>query len=141
MRRFFIMIISLLLLVAVSGAIIWQLFKEPKEPALSESLSAKELEEYTLETEELTTNLAERGLVLLQFQLQANSSQAKEELELRMPQIRHLIIRTVSDRTLSDIKGSEGINDLEETIQEELNQLIQTGRVTKVYTTKILTQY
>lgn len=140
MRKFLLMIISLLLLLTVSGVTIWQLFKKPTVPALSASLSADELLNYTVETQQLTTNLAERGFILLQFQLQADSTQAKQELEQRMPQVRHLIIRTVSVKTLAELRGAEGIANLEQAIQRGLNQLIDTGQVIKVYTTKIIAQ-
>src|SRR5699024_9982939 len=117
MRRFLFMIISFLLLLIVSGVIIWQLFKEPKPSSLSIGIKADELMKYTVETDELTTNLAQHGFILLQFQLQADSAQGKEELELRMPQLRQLMIRIVSDKTLADLKGVEGISSLEDSFR------------------------
>ncbi|RKD24246.1 hypothetical protein BEP19_07530 [Ammoniphilus oxalaticus] len=138
MRRFLLMIISLILLLTVSGVTIWQVFKQPNDPAMSANLNADKLEENSMETDELTVNLAEHGYILLKFQLQADSVKTKRELELRMPQIRHHIIRIASVKTLVELKGEQGIENLEETLRAELNELVNTGQVIKVYTTKII---
>lgn len=104
------------------------------EPA--EELSIDEVLERSVETEQITTNLYSDGFAQVRFRIQADSKEAKDELEKRMYQIEHIVIKTISSMTEDDIRGAEGLHMLETKIQQEMNELLDKGEVVKVLTTE-----
>lgn len=140
MRRILIIMMISILLLAGTVLVLWKMVNQKEVESLPGAVTAEELVEFTVETQELTTNLQSGGFVQLKFQLQGDSAKAKEELQNRMIQIRHIMIRTVSSKTADDLKGEEGITGLEQTIQNQINQLMQDGQVVKIFTTKKLLQ-
>ncbi|NJP36345.1 flagellar basal body-associated protein FliL [Alkalicoccus luteus] len=98
-----------------------------EEPRIEEIISR------SLETEEITTNLYSNQIIRSSFVLQADSEDAKAELEMRQFQVENIIIGELSDRSVDDFRGSEGIRSLEDSIRDELNQLMTEGNVVEVY--------
>jgi len=60
---------------------------------------------------------------------------AKEEFKKRDFQIKNLIISELSEMEPSDLDGKEGKQSLEETIKGKINDLMQNGKVVRVYIT------
>jgi flagellar FliL protein len=107
----------------------------PAETAVTE-LSADEVLARTVQTEEVLANLQSDGFIQIQFQIQGDSTDTKKELELRMFQIRHIILHALTSQTSEELKGSQGLINLETTLQEKINDILQSGKVIKVFTTK-----
>ena len=129
-----------LLLLTASSLLFLKVFKPKEIQTIPAAVTAEELLKYTVEVEEITTNLHEKGYAQLNFHLQADSTKAKDELQYRRMQIRHLIIQTVSSLTLEDLKGEKGIASLEHSIQTQINEIMESGHVLKIFTTKMLLQ-
>lgn len=131
--------LSFVLLIAVAFGL-WKVFLAEEAKPIPGALTAEDLLEYTVETEDITTNLKSGGFIQVKFQIQGDSIKAKEELTNRMFQIRNIVIYTLSTMTKDELKGSGKIVALEQTIQEKMNEQLMDGQVMKVFTTKKLLQ-
>jgi flagellar FliL protein len=137
-----LIIIIALSLLGVISFVLWQTYLSPAAQTASgaeekvEPLSAKEMQEYSVDTGEITTNLLTNNYMIVRFTITADSSDAKAELEQRLPQINQVIIKTLAGLTPEDIKGTEGVNKLEAKIMNEVSSLMQEGKVVQVVTTK-----
>ncbi|WP_062197862.1 flagellar basal body-associated protein FliL [Massilibacterium senegalense] len=129
-----IMIILMLsiVLVAVVGFVVFKFMTAPKEKT---EPKAKELVELTVDTEEITTNLADDSYVKIKFKLQTDNKDAKKELEQRSFQVNDIIINKLSTMTSEEVRSQEGMLKAEEEIQNKVNELMQEGKVTNIYTT------
>ncbi|MCQ6274102.1 flagellar basal body-associated protein FliL [Bacillus sp. V3B] len=105
-----------------------------KEPTIDEVMEA------TVDIPEITTNLASDDFIRISFKIQTDSKKAKEELEKRSFQINNIIILELSEKTAETIKGKEGQQQLEEDLKVKTNELMQDGKVEKVYITQFLLQ-
>lgn len=130
----------LLIVIALVGAVaivmvLNQNGQDPnKEPTIDEVLEA------TVDIPEITTNLASNDFVRISFKIQTDSKEAKEELEKRNFQINNIIILELSEKTAETIKGKAGQQQLEEALKVKTNELMQDGKVEKVYITQFLLQ-
>lgn len=137
------MMLILLIAVTLLGVVafvLWQTYLKPEpaaksEQQVTEQMSAEEFQKATLETEEIRTNLISGNLILAKFAIQTENEKAKNELELRKPQVIHIIIKTLSSMKPEDVQGAGGIEKMEEAIKKELNPLLKEGKVLKVITT------
>lgn len=144
-NRLFNMALIIIIAISLLGVIsfvLWQTYLSPAAQTTSgaekqlEPLSAKEMKEYSVDTGEITTNLLTNNYMIVRFTITADNSDAKEELEQRMPQINQVIIKTLAGLSPEDIKGTEGVNKLEAKIMNEISSLMQEGKIVQVVTTK-----
>jgi flagellar FliL protein len=138
-----LILIAFLLLGAVSFLVWTNLLSTNEPPSAAEgsmTLTADEQLERTAETADFTTNLYSKGYAQLKFQILTTSPETKEELEKRMFQVRSLILQIVASKNKEDLRGSEGINQLEQEIAVRINGILHNGQVQQVYTTKKLLQ-
>ncbi|OYD58850.1 flagellar basal body-associated protein FliL [Fictibacillus aquaticus] len=123
--------------VGASGYYIFTMFSPKTEAA---EPTADELEELTVETEEITTNLLDDAYVKIKFKIQADSKDGKEELEKRLFQVNNTIIYEISGMKTDNLKGREGIVGLEKVLQKKISELMLDGKVVRVYTTQKIIQ-
>ncbi|GED24581.1 hypothetical protein BAG01nite_06830 [Brevibacillus agri] len=144
-NRLFNMALIIIIAISLLGVIsfvLWQTYLSPAgQTASSEEkevkpLSAKEMQEYSVDTGEITTNLLTNNYMIVRFSITADSADAKTELEQRLPQVNQVIIKTLAGLTPEDIKGTEGVNKLEAKIMNEISSLMQEGKIVQVVTTK-----
>ncbi|QKS71430.1 flagellar basal body-associated protein FliL [Paenalkalicoccus suaedae] len=129
-----IMLIILVALTLIGGLTLFlytQFFQAPEDPNAAPTI--EEVIERSVETEEITTNLASNQIIRGKFVIEADSVDARNELELRAFQIENIIISKLADLTAQDFQGSEGITALEASIANEINLIMQEGQVTRVY--------
>ncbi|QGQ46849.1 flagellar basal body-associated protein FliL [Metabacillus sediminilitoris] len=107
---------------------------EQKEPSI------KEVVEASVDIPEITTNLTSGNIVRLSFKIETDSKKAKEELEQREFQIRDIIISELANMTAEQLDGKEGMDKLKETVKMKSNELMQEGKINKVYTTSYILQ-
>ncbi|MEW9667642.1 flagellar basal body-associated protein FliL [Ammoniphilus sp. 3BR4] len=129
-------------LLGVASVAVYKLYINPPNAEVEElePLSIDEILELSVETEEMTTNLNGGGYVRLKFKLQADNKKSREELEKRLYQVDHIILKTLSGMTEGDIRGPEGIKKVEDQIQVSVNELLQEGKVDEVLTTRMIIQ-
>lgn len=94
----------------------------------------------TVDVQQITTNLADECIIRISFKIQADSKEAKEELEKRDFQVKNIIILTLSEKTEKDLKGKEGQLNLEQELKEKISSIMLNGKVEKVYITESLLQ-
>ncbi|MBO8155230.1 MAG: flagellar basal body-associated protein FliL [Bacillaceae bacterium] len=97
-----------------------------------------EIIESSFETEEITTDLKDDRFVRIQFRIVTDSNKAKKELQKRDFQLKNILIKELSQMEEEDFKT--GITNLENTIKLKLNQLMNDGKVTEVYTIRKVIQ-
>jgi flagellar protein FliL len=119
---------------------VWFFLHKSTTEEKTKELSADEIIAMSVKTESITTNLSSGGYVQLSFQLQTNSEKAKEELEKRDFQVKNVILKHFSSLTEDEINSPEETVQFEEQIKNEINKLMQSGHIVKVYTTNKMIQ-
>ena len=104
------------------------------EPTIDEILLA------SVDIPEITTNLADKRYVKIQFKIQTNSDVAGQELAKRDFQVKNLIIQELSEITQEDLQGKQGKQNLQETLKSQINELMQEGEIKQVYITSYAVQ-
>ncbi|HSH24364.1 MAG TPA: flagellar basal body-associated FliL family protein, partial [Massilibacterium sp.] len=127
-----IILMLTIVLVAVVGFVVFKFMTVPIEKT---EPKAKELIDITVDTEEITTNLADDSYVKIKFKVQTDSKEAKKELEQRLFQLNDIIINQLSTMTSEQVRSQEEMKKAETEIQNEMNEWMQDGKITKIYTT------
>jgi flagellar protein FliL len=107
---------------------------ETKEPTIDEVIEA------SVDVPELTTNLLSGDYIKISFKVQTDGKKAKEELEKRDFQVKNIIIEELSELKSDELQGKEGKQQLETTIKDKANSLMQEGKVERVYITSYIIQ-
>lgn len=134
-----ITIIIFLLLLAGGSTWFFLFEKEGKAEEVKEP-SIDEVVESSVNMDDVTTNLSSENYIKMSFTLQTNSKEAKEELTKREFQVRDLMIKQLSNMKVEQFQGKEEISSLEQMLKEEINSLMQEGKVVKIYTTSKIIQ-
>lgn len=134
-----LVIIVSITLIGVTALVVVMKFTGGEEEKHKEP-SAKEVVEASVDIPEITTNISSGNIVRVSFKIETDSKKAKEELEQRVFQVNDLIISELSTMSAEQLDGNEGMNELKEKIKEKTNELMQEGKVNKVYTTSYILQ-
>ncbi|CAG9619704.1 flagellar basal body-associated protein FliL [Sutcliffiella rhizosphaerae] len=126
--------ISLLGVVALISLDIFSADGASEEPSIDDVLK------YSVDFEEITTNLKSGGFIRLTIKVQTDGKKARAEIEKRDFQVQNIVIHEISNKSATELNGGKGITQLEEDIQEKLNEIMQDGEVVKVYATSFLLQ-
>lgn len=135
-----IMLIILLALTLVGTVAVIMVLKFTNVEEAAAEPSAKELVESTVSIEEITTNLLNDQFIRISFSIQTDGKKAKKELEMRDFQVRDVIIKELSGMKAEQFQGQKGVVELEERLKVKINELMQEGKVVKVYTTSKMLQ-
>lgn len=98
----------------------------------SKELSIDEMNEFSYETPEVTTDLKDGVFVRIQFQLIMDSKASLKEIEKREFQIKNILIKELAVMTEEDF--NVGLADLEKVLQQKLNEIMTEGTIKDVYT-------
>ncbi|KXH79988.1 flagellar basal body-associated protein FliL [Sporosarcina sp. HYO08] len=104
---------------------------DKKEPSANPTID--EILEASVDVEEITTNLAGKQFIRISLKIQTNSKQAAKELSKRDFQVKNMIIQELSEMTSADLEGKSGKQKFEEAVRAQINALMQSGEVQKVY--------
>lgn len=127
--------VTVLLIAGIAGLIVFINFNG--DSTKGESRSIDDINAYSYETPEVTTDLEDGKFVRIQFQIITDGKQGLKELEKREFQIKNILIKELS--LMDEESFKSGLTDLETTIQEKLNEAMTDGTITDVYTiSKIL---
>jgi flagellar FliL protein len=108
--------------------------KDTKDPTIDDILKT------SVDIPEITTNLAGDAYIKISFKIQTDSKAAKNELTKRDFQVKNIIIEELSEKKAQDLQGKAGKLQLENTLKLKINELMQDGKVVKVYITESLLQ-
>lgn len=127
-------ITSLIIIIVVgagtSGAVIYYLSKN--QAGSEKELSIDEMNEFSYETPEITTDLTDGRFVRVQFRIVTDGKDGLKELEKRDFQIKNILIKEISEMNEEDF--STGLTNVENTLQTSLNELMTEGKILEVYT-------
>ena len=129
------MLISLSILIVVGVSTFLAVLKATDKN--DDEITIDEMNEYSYETPEITTDLADGKFVRIQFQVITDGKKAFEEVEKREFQIKNVLIKELAVMNEEDFKT--GLSDLEGNMRDNLNEVMTEGMITDVYTvSKIL---
>src|SRR5699024_947866 len=131
------MLISLAVFAAAGGIALLAILNFKGKSTEGEGLSNDEINAYSYETPEVTTDLEDGKYVRIQFRVVTDGKAPLKEVEKREFQIKNILIKELALMTEEDFKA--GLSDLESTMENKLNEVMTEGSITDVYTvSKIL---
>ncbi|NSL51176.1 flagellar basal body-associated protein FliL [Calidifontibacillus erzurumensis] len=134
------LMLIILIIITLSGVVAYFVIINVTKDIHNKEQSIEEILKLSIDTEELTTNLNDGSYLIIQFKIQADSKDAKAELEKRDFQINNILIQELAAMSEEQFTSKEGLLEVEETIKKRLNEIVQAGTVQKVYITKRLVQ-
>ncbi|MGG0411524.1 flagellar basal body-associated protein FliL [Peribacillus simplex] len=135
--------IMLIILVAITlvGVIAVVVVTNLSDPTSAEDKpSIDEIVKSSVEIPEITTNLAGNDYIKISFMVQTENKKAKEELEKRNFQVKNIIITELSEMKAEELTGKKGKEKLQEALKTRMNELMEEGKVEKVYITSSILQ-
>ena len=105
-----------------------------------EELSVEQVIKHSVEVPEITTNLNDDTLIQISFMIETDGKKAREELEKREFQIKDIVINELSEIDADQLKGKKAKQDLEDKLTEQIDGLMQEGRIVQIYTTSSILQ-
>ncbi|MGE6378069.1 flagellar basal body-associated protein FliL [Peribacillus muralis] len=138
-----LMTIMLIILVAITlvGVIAVVVVTKLSEPTSAEAKpSIDEIVKSSVEIPEITTNLDGNDYIKISFMVQTENKKAKEELEKRSFQMENIIITELSEMKAEELTGKKGKEKLQNVLKDRMNELMEEGKVEKVYITSSILQ-
>ncbi|MFE4140947.1 flagellar basal body-associated protein FliL [Peribacillus sp. YIM B13472] len=138
-----LMSIMLIILVAITlvGVIAVVVVTKLSDPTSAEDKpSIDEIVKSSVEIPEITTNLAGNDYIKISFMVLTENKKAKEELEKRNFQVKNIIITELSEMKAEELTGKKGKEKLQEALKTRMNELMEEGKVEKVYITSSIQQ-
>ena len=89
--------------------------------------------EYSVDIPQITATLADGGFIKVTFKIETDNKKAKAELEKRVFQLKDISNGLLADMNYKDLSGNEGQEYLKKSLMDRLNELMQEGKVVKVY--------
>lgn len=97
-----------------------------------------EMNEYSFETAEITTDLENGRFVRVQFKVITDGKDALREVEKRDFQIENILIKEIS--IMDEENFTSGLEKVEQTLQDSMNEVMTEGTITDVYTIRKILQ-
>ncbi|WP_226578783.1 flagellar basal body-associated protein FliL [Halobacillus litoralis] len=132
MNLFKMMVITLssLTILGVAALLFVLNMNGPEEPNGARSID--DIRESSFVTEEMTTDLMDGSYVKIRFRIVTDSKKTKDELEKRDFQVQNALIKELA--VMETEAFQTGLTDLEKKMTIRLDQLMESGEVTDVYT-------
>ncbi|MBA2873985.1 flagellar basal body-associated protein FliL [Thermaerobacillus caldiproteolyticus] len=140
MNRLVKTMIMVLVVIALIGAVALFVVMKLTGHEENKKPSADEIVESSVDIPEIMTNLVDGSFIKVSFKIQTNSEDAKAEAEKRDFQIKNIIIEELSEMKPQDFKGKQGMINLENRLKQQINQVMQEGKVEQVYITSFILQ-
>lgn len=150
MLQWLIMILIAITLIALASFILWDYLEDknqptdPSEQAASsvenvkpKKMTAQQMKDATVEIKDITTNLAGKNYVKVNFAFLLEDTKAKEEFELLSTRVRATIIQTLADLTAEQASGSKGQDLISTTLINKINPILSKGKLVRVDITDI----
>lgn len=134
--RTFITSLSVIIVLSAIGVGIY--FYVSSSDSNSAERSIDELNEFSFDTEEITTDLRDGRYVRVQFKIITDGKKAVTEVEKRDFQIKNILIKEISEMNKQDFTNN--LDHIEVTLQQSLNEVMTEGTITDVYTIRKILQ-
>lgn len=87
---------------------------------------------------EFTTNLKDKGIIKITLEYEVENEKVKEEVEEKRSIIKDKVISVLRGQKYDEVNGYAGMENLRSDIKQELNEILQKGRLMEVYITDII---
>jgi len=153
-RLTILIILQGITIIALIGLGIFVLLNSKKPPAsvtasipnkvlVEEEKKEKMNEEIIYDLDPFIVNLMDNGgrrYLKIKMNLVLSSKEVEKEIEKKAPEIRDIIIMTLSEKTFNDIATLEGKMRLRDQLKENMNKVLMSGKVLKIYFTEFVIQ-
>lgn len=129
-----VMMLTIIIIALVAVIIYFKLNDESQKQSIDYIVAS------SWQTKEITTNTKDNQYVRIQFQIQLDNKKAKEEIEKRDFQVYDIIYNSLTEMNAEDFTSQEKIVKLEETLSNEINEILQDGEVVQIYTIEKIIQ-
>lgn len=109
-----------------------------KDDEKDKELTIDDMNEYSFETAEITTDLMDGRFVRVQFRVITDGKNALKEVEKRDFQIENILIKELSAMEEEDF--TTGLDQVEQTLQTKMNEIMTEGQIVEVYTVRKILQ-
>ncbi len=133
------MLIILVVVILAGSGTVYYLLQQQKNSS-NKGPTIDEIIKDSVDVTEFTTNLAGGNFVKMSFKIQTDSKDAAAELTKREFQVRNIMIEELSNTTAKDLEGKVGKVKLENVLRDKINEIMQNGKIEKVYITESLIQ-
>ena len=138
MKRILIIVVIALLL-PIGGYFGYGYYQD-KAAAAEE---AKKIEEIGLKrylTDTITTNLATSEFAIVQFAVEMEEVEGREQLDHYSPEVRTSVISTMTSLMREDVQGPKGLETLETMMQTAVQDIVPEHKVVRVMVTEFKVQ-
>jgi flagellar FliL protein len=132
--------VILLLAIGLVGTVTVIIINKVNAKPTNGKLSIDQIIEYSVDVPEITTNLYNGDFIKISYKIQTSNKDAKAELGKRDFQVKNIIIQQLSQMKSEQFKQKDSITNLENSIKNQLNSIMQDGKVERVYTTSFILQ-
>lgn len=122
----------IVILGVITFGVVFFFFMDEADETAGQSI--EDMNKYSYETPEVTTDLKNGTFVRIQFTIITDGSKAVAELEDREFQIQNMLIKELANKSEVDFQEKETLSNLENAIKDDLNEVMNDGKVTDVYT-------
>ena len=133
-------ILIFLAAIALLGVIAVFVWMNYTSDSSNEEPSIDEVLKLSVEIPEITTNLSDNTLMRVTYMMETDNKKAKEELEKRIFQVNDIVINELSEMKAEQLNDKKGKLEFENKLKEQVNELMQEGKVTQIYTTSSILQ-
>jgi flagellar protein FliL len=145
-KNILLIVIILLLIIAIvgGGAFAGYYFATKNNPVSASTVKAENIEEATIDIEELIVNLSDentRRFLKVKLVLAYDSKNKKfaKELESKKPVVKDGILSVIRSKKAADLT-TKGAEDLKAEILNRVNPVFNTGKLTNIYYSDFLVQ-
>jgi flagellar protein FliL len=136
-----ILIIGIITIIGIAGFFIWNyMLSKPDDKETKKQETIEELLEKSVDTEVITTNLADDGLAKMKFKIITTSKKNAEELTKLSFLTESTIIKYFNGLTKQEMTGPGAIEAIENKLKDDLNKALGLEHITKVYIVEHMVQ-
>ncbi|MCP8616514.1 flagellar basal body-associated FliL family protein [Salirhabdus salicampi] len=131
------MVVILVTITVVAAVTLFTLMYFQGKASADGERSVDDIIDHSFETSEITTDIKDGNFVRISFRIVTDDAKTKKKLQKDF-RIQTEIIKELSVKTEDDFRS--GLSELEASVKERLNKLLQDGQVTDIYTVKKVLQ-
>lgn len=138
-----IAMVALVVVIAAGGATYFAVRTAMDKPAEATPAKTAKTDFKPLEAGEFLTNLADPGgrrVIHVKIELMVSDDKAVTKLKDEASAIRDQILRVLRNKTVADLAGEDGMDNLANEIVNRLNVTVADGQVRELYFTDIAIQ-
>jgi len=138
MKRILVIVIIALAL-PVGGYFGYGMYQD-KAAAAKEAEKIEEISLKRFITDTITTNLASNEFAVVQFAIEMDQVEGREQLDHYSPEVRAAVISTLTSLPRQDVQGEQGLETLETMMQTAVQQIVPDHEIVRVMVTEFKVQ-